>query len=85
MNVNGSRVLAAAMQRHGCHTLVFSSTSTVYGEADQFTARGTPTTHSPLAQTKLPWSNARAAEPGSWRIANLRYFNPVGPIQRPHR
>ena len=31
VNLNGSRVLAAAMERHGCRTLVFSSTSTVYG------------------------------------------------------
>ena len=36
VNLNGSRVLAAAMEQHDCRTLVFSSTSTVYGEPDQF-------------------------------------------------
>ena len=31
VNVGGSRALATAMERHGCRTIVFSSTSTVYG------------------------------------------------------
>ena len=39
VNVNGSRVLAAAMERHGCRTLVFSSTSTAYGEPETFPLR----------------------------------------------
>ena len=39
VNVNGSRVLAAAMECHGCRTLVFSSTSTAYGEPDTFPLR----------------------------------------------
>ena len=34
VNLNGSRVLTAAMERHDCRTLVFSSTSTVYGEPE---------------------------------------------------
>ena len=40
VNVNGSRVLAAAMEAHGCLTLVFSSTSTSYGEPDRLSVRG---------------------------------------------
>ena len=44
VNLNGSRVLTAAMERHNCRTLVFSSTSTVYGEPDTFPLReDTPT------------------------------------------
>ena len=82
VNVNGSRVLAAAMQRHGCHTLVFSSTSTVYGEPDQFPLQeDTPTDPiHPYAQTKLAVEQMLGAlqATGTWRIANLRYFNPVG-------
>ena len=82
VNVNGSRVLAAAMQRHGCHTLVFSSTSTVYGEPDTFPLReDTPTDPiHPYAQTKLAVEQMLGAlqATGTWRIANLRYFNPVG-------
>ena len=82
VNVNGSRVLAAAMERHGCKTLVFSSTSTVYGEPEIFPLREqTPTAPiHPYAQTKLAVEQMLSAlgRNGAWRIASLRYFNPVG-------
>ena len=35
VNVAGSRMLLAAMQAHGCRTLVFSSSATVYGLPEQ--------------------------------------------------
>jgi UDP-glucose 4-epimerase len=83
VNLNGSRLLIEAMRRHGCRTLVFSSTATVYGEPDQFPiteAFPTNPLH-PYAQTKLAveWllQELEASEPG-WRISRLRYFNPVG-------
>lgn len=82
VNLNGSRVLAAAMERHGCTTLVFSSTSTVYGEPETFPLREqTPTSPiHPYAQTKLAVEQMLSAlcRTGGWRIASLRYFNPVG-------
>jgi len=82
VNVNGSRVLAAAMERHGCRTLVFSSTSTVYGEPEIFPLREqTPTAPiHPYAQTKLAVEQMLSAlcRSAAWRIASLRYFNPVG-------
>ena len=82
VNVNGSRVLAAAMQRHGCRTLVFSSTSTVYGEPETFPLRETmpPAPVHPYAQTKLAVEQMLQAlcRTGDWRVACLRYFNPVG-------
>ena len=34
VNVNGSRCLLDTMHRHGCKTLVFSSTATIYGFPD---------------------------------------------------
>ena len=82
VNLNGSRVLAAAMERHGCRTLVFSSTSTVYGEPEQFPLHegmATAPVH-PYAQTKLAVEQMLGAlcRSGSWRVACLRYFNPVG-------
>jgi UDP-glucose 4-epimerase len=82
VNLNGSRVLAAAMERHGCRTLVFSSTSTVYGEPEQFPLHegmATAPLH-PYAQTKLAVEQMLGAlcRSGSWRVACLRYFNPVG-------
>jgi UDP-glucose 4-epimerase len=83
VNLNGSRLLIEAMRRHGCRTLVFSSTATVYGEPEQIPiteAFPTNPLH-PYAQTKLAveWllQALEASEPG-WRISRLRYFNPVG-------
>ena len=82
VNLNGSRVLAAAMERHGCRNLVFSSTSTVYGEPEQFPLREDMTTAPvhPYAQTKLAVEQMLEAlcRSSSWRVACLRYFNPVG-------
>ena len=82
VNLCGSRTLVAAMDAHHCRTLVFSSTSTIYGEPTRFPLVETmaPAPIHPYAQSK--WAveqllNALAAT-GSWRIANLRYFNPVG-------
>ena len=82
VNVNGSRVLAAAMEAHGCRTLVFSSTSTSYGEPDTFPLREdmpTAPVH-PYAQTKVAVEQMLAAlcRAGAWQVACLRYFNPVG-------
>ena len=82
VNVNGSRVLAAAMDRHGCRTLVFSSTSTAYGEPETFPLREdmpAAPVH-PYAQTKVAVEQMLAAlcRTGSWQVACLRYFNPVG-------
>ena len=82
VNVNGSRVLAAAMDRHSCRTLVFSSTATAYGEPETFPLReemrSTPV--HPYAQTKVAVEQMLAAlcRSGSWQVACLRYFNPVG-------
>ena len=82
VNVNGSRVLAAAMDAHGCRTLVFSSTSTSYGEPETFPLREdmpTAPVH-PYAQTKVAVEQMFNAlcRSGPWRVASLRYFNPVG-------
>jgi len=83
VNVNGSRLLLEAMQCHGCRTLVFSSTSTVYGEPQQFPiteAFATNPLH-PYAQTKLAveWMlQALEQQQPRWQISRLRYFNPVG-------
>ena len=82
VNVCGSRALLEVMDAHQCKTLVFSSTSTIYGEPSQFPLVETmvPAPIHPYAQSKLAVEqllNALAAT-GTWRIANLRYFNPVG-------
>jgi UDP-glucose 4-epimerase len=82
-NVRGTLELLGAMRRTGVTTLVFSSSATVYGDpaavpVDE-TAPCRPT--SPYGRSKLMvedmLADLHAAEP-SWRIARLRYFNPVG-------
>ena len=82
VNLTGSRVLAAAMEQHHCRTLVFSSTATVYGEPEIFPLKEempTAPVH-PYAQTKLAVEQMLGAlcRSGDWRVACLRYFNPVG-------
>jgi UDP-glucose 4-epimerase len=82
-NVNGTWVLAQAMEAAGVQTLVFSSSATVYGDPE----------HSPIPEDAPcrpanPYGRSKliveetlgdwqAARP-DWRIALLRYFNPVG-------
>jgi UDP-glucose 4-epimerase len=82
-NVNGSLVLAAAMRSAGVRTLIFSSSATVYGEPDRSPIpEGAPTRPAnPYGRSKLMVEECLGdlyrSEPG-WRIALLRYFNPVG-------
>ena len=83
-NVAGTVALLRAMQTAGVRTLVFSSSATVYGEPailpirEDFPLSAT----NPYGWTKLMMeqvlADVDAAEPGAWRIARLRYFNPVG-------
>jgi UDP-glucose 4-epimerase len=82
-NVGGLIALAEAMQAHGCRTIVFSSSATVYGQPERLPIRE----DSPLAATN-PYgatklisegilSDIERADP-AWHVALLRYFNPVG-------
>ena len=82
-NLVGTVSLLQAMEAVGCHTLVFSSSATVYGEpasvpiAEDFPRRHT----NPYAHTKVVIEDILAAQctaRPSWRVAVLRYFNPVG-------
>ena len=83
-NVAGTVSLLRAMQAAGVRTLVFSSSATVYGDPASLPIRE----DFPLSATNpYGWSklmmeqvlaDVDASEPGQWRIARLRYFNPVG-------
>ncbi|MBI3289537.1 MAG: UDP-glucose 4-epimerase GalE [Elusimicrobia bacterium] len=82
-NVNGTRVLLAAMTKAGCTKLVFSSSCTVYGsvEKNPVGERHPRAALNPYGQTKLDVEDLcyeLAAEDKRWRVALLRYFNPVG-------
>ncbi|MBS1191644.1 MAG: UDP-glucose 4-epimerase GalE [Rhodocyclaceae bacterium] len=82
-NVHGSLVLFEAMAAHGVRQLVFSSSATVYGDPhavpirEDFPLQAT----NPYGRSKLMVEDIlrdlAKADPG-WRIALLRYFNPVG-------
>lgn len=82
-NIGGLLSLIRGMQRHGVRPFVFSSSATVYGNphtvpiVEDFPLSAT----NPYGQTKLIGEQilrdlARSAS--DWRIATLRYFNPVG-------
>ena len=84
VNLNGSRCLLAAMNANHCHTLVFSSSCTLYG-----TPKLVPISEDAAVQPVNPYGHSKAAveqllhdlaasQPGQWSIASLRYFNPVG-------
>lgn len=82
-NVNGSLVLFQTMAKFGVKLLVFSSSATVYGDPatvpilEDFPLAAT----NPYGRGKLMIEemlrDLALADP-SWRIALLRYFNPVG-------
>jgi UDP-glucose 4-epimerase len=82
-NVGGLIALAEAMRDHGCRTIVFSSSATVYGDPQSLPiTEGAPlTATNPYGATKLVSEgilrDLERSDP-AWRIALLRYFNPVG-------
>ncbi len=83
-NVAGTVSLLRVMRAAEVRTLVFSSSATVYGEPATVPIREDfpLTATNPYGWTKLMMEQVLAdvdrAEPGQWRLARLRYFNPVG-------
>ena len=82
-NVTGTLVLLEAMKKAGVKTLVFSSSATVYGDPatvpirEDFPLSAT----NPYGRSKLMIEDILRdlhRSDTSWRIALLRYFNPVG-------
>ena len=82
-NVIGTHRLLSAMRNCGLRTLVFSSSATVYGEPQHLPlTEGHPlSVTNPYGRSKLfiedMLRDLYRSDP-SWRIAILRYFNPVG-------
>lgn len=82
-NVTGSVVLFEVMAKYGCKKLVFSSSATVYGVPVTL-----PITEDLPLSTTNPYGTSKLMveeiltdlykSDGSWNIACLRYFNPVG-------
>lgn len=82
-NLGTTFALVRAMRRHGVRRLVFSSSATVYGATPPLPmTEDLPTSATnPYGWTKVMQEqvlrDVAQADP-SWRIALLRYFNPVG-------
>ena len=99
-NVMGSFNLIQSMKENDCKTIVFSSSATVYGESKENLIKESSELNpiNPYGTTKLVVENllndiVRVKSEG-WRIAILRYFNPIGshysgfigenPLQKPN-
>ena len=83
-NLGTTLSLLAVMQRHDVRTLVFSSSATVYGDQQTAPYRedgGRLEAANPYGRTKVMieriLTDVAQTDP-TWRIALLRYFNPVG-------
>ncbi len=83
-NVAGTVTLLSTMRDANVRTLVFSSSATVYGDPES-----SPIPESASLRPENPYGHSKnmaeqimadldASEPGQWRLARLRYFNPVG-------
>ncbi len=83
VNVGGTLALCQAMAAVGVYRLVFSSSATVYGDPASLPIREDfpRSTTNPYGASKLiledMLADVAAADP-RWRIARLRYFNPIG-------
>ena len=83
-NIENTLVLVDVMRNHGCKSIIFSSSSTVYGDPDSLPL----TEESPkkFATNPYGWTkwmieqiltDLHTADP-EWDVVLLRYFNPIG-------
>lgn len=82
-NLGGLVAACRAMQATGCRHIVFSSSATVYGAPESLPiGEDAPlSATNPYGQTKLMAETILrdlAASDNRWKVATLRYFNPVG-------
>jgi len=89
-NIGGTLVLLDVMRAHGCKSIIFSSSSTVYGDPEHVPV----TEESPKGQCTNPygWTKSMLEQIMSdlhtadvkngaekpWNVVLLRYFNPIG-------
>ena len=83
-NIENTLVLVDVMRNHGCKSIIFSSSSTVYGDPDSLPL----TEESPKKPATNPYgwtkwiieqilTDLHTADP-EWNVVLLRYFNPIG-------
>lgn len=83
-NITGTLTLIDVMRKHNVKNIIFSSSSTVYGDPDCVPV----TEESPLKKCTNPYGSTKfmleqiltdiqTADP-EWNVVLLRYFNPIG-------
>ncbi|HHU38695.1 MAG TPA: UDP-glucose 4-epimerase GalE [Propionibacterium sp.] len=82
-NLGSTITLLEVMAQHGCRSIVFSSSATVYGELSEppFTEDAPTGATNPYGRTKHMIEQILAdvaAADDQLRVAVLRYFNPIG-------
>ena len=89
-NIGGTLVLLDVMRKHGCKSIIFSSSATVYGNpAEMPITEACPKGHctNPYGQTKsmleeilidMHTADVKLGDPKPWNVVLLRYFNPIG-------
>ncbi len=72
------------MNRYNCRTIVFSSSATIYGLSNNLSLKENAEIKpiNPYGRNKATveqiLNDVYVADPDEWKIANLRYFNPIG-------
>ncbi|MBE7009441.1 MAG: UDP-glucose 4-epimerase GalE [Ruminococcaceae bacterium] len=89
-NINGTLTLLDVMRKHGCKSIIFSSSATVYGDPavipiTEECPKGQCTnpygwTKSMLEQimSDLHTADVKNNDAHPWNVVLLRYFNPIG-------
>lgn len=83
-NLTGTLILCDVMRKHGCKSIVFSSSATVYG-----TPAFVPITEEcPVGEVTNPYGRTKVmieqmlrdlyVSDQEWNVILLRYFNPIG-------
>ena len=84
VNVNSTINLLSVMDKYECRIFVFSSSATIYGLSDNVPLKENAEIKpiNPYGRTKVAieqiLNDTFLSQPGKWKIANLRYFNPIG-------
>ena len=84
VNLIGAIKLLESMEKNNCRALIFSSSATIYGNSEKKLI-GENSKISPIStygfnkvSIENMLTNLFESNPNKWRIANLRYFNPIG-------
>ena len=84
VNISGTINLLKVMKKYDCKTIVFSSSASIYKKSDGHLIKENYEIHpsNPYGLTKynveLILKNIFDDDSKNWRIACLRYFNPIG-------